>query len=101
MTPKYALDVVHRYIVMAVITTTLRHIPFGDSYSLVKADRPRFRCSSQGCEYSEIGSIPFKAQGHLITEPLKLYTEALLAYGMTLKEFSHIKGLQVRCKGYR
>ena len=30
------------------ITTTLRHIPFGDSYSLVEADRPRFRCSCQG-----------------------------------------------------
>ena len=30
---------------------------------------------------------------HLITEPLRLYTEALLAYGMTLKEVAHITGL--------
>ena len=75
------------------ITTTLRHIPLGDSYSLVEADRPRFRCSCQGCEYSEVGSIPFKAQGHLITESLRLYTEVLLAYGMTLKEVAHITGL--------
>ena len=78
------------------ITTTLRHIPLGDSYSLVEADRPRFRCSCQGCEYSEVGCIPFKAQGHLITEPLRLYTEALLAYGMTLKEVAHITG-QHKC----
>lgn len=76
-----------------VITTTLRYIPFGDSYSLVEADRPRFRCSSEDCEYSEVGCIPFKAQGHLITEPLRQYVEALLAYGMTLKEVSHITGL--------
>ncbi|SFS83290.1 zinc-finger of transposase IS204/IS1001/IS1096/IS1165 [Succinivibrio dextrinosolvens] len=75
------------------ITTTLRHIPLGDSYSLVEADRPRFRCSSQGCDYSEVGCIPFKAQGHLITEPLRQYTESLLAYGMTLKEVAHITGL--------
>ena len=75
------------------VTTTLRHIPLGDSYSLVEADRPRFRCSSQCCEYSEVGCIPFKAQGHLITEPLRQYTEALLAYGLTLKEVAHITGL--------
>lgn len=75
------------------VTTTLRHIPLGDSYSLVEVDRPRFRCSSQCCEYSEVGCIPFKAKGHLITEPLRQYTEALLAYGMTLKEVAHITGL--------
>lgn len=75
------------------ITTILRHIPLGDSYSVVETKRSRFRCSNEDCEYREVGCIPFKSQEHLITEPLRQYAESLLAYGMTLKKVSHITGL--------
>lgn len=74
-------------------TTSLRHIPLGNSYSIVETQRPRFRCSSKSCEYSEVGCVPFKAKGHLITEVLRQYVDALLVYGMTLKEVFHITGL--------
>lgn len=71
--------------------TRLRHLPFGDSYTVIEASRVRYRCTN--CEHSEFIPIGFKTEGHLITEQLKHYTESLLAYGHTLKSVANITGL--------
>lgn len=71
--------------------TRLRHLPFGDRYTVIEAARERYRCTN--CEHSEFIPIGFKAEGHLITEQLRNYTESLLAYGHTLKAVANITGL--------
>lgn len=71
--------------------TRLRHLPFGDSYTVIEAARVRYRCTN--CEHSEFIPIGFKTEGHLITEQLRNYTESLLAYGHTLKAVANITGL--------
>lgn len=69
----------------------LRHLPFGDSYTVIEAARVRYRCTN--CEHSEFIPIGFKTEGHLITEQLKNYTESLLAYRHTLKAVANITGV--------
>ena len=71
--------------------TRLRHLPFGDSYTVIDATRVRYRCTN--CEHSEFIPIGFKTEGHLITVQLRNYTESLLAYGHTLKAVANITGL--------
>lgn len=71
--------------------TRLRHLPFGDSYTVIEASRVRYRCTN--CEHSEFIPIGFKTEGHLITVQLRHYTESLLAYGHTLKSVANITGL--------
>lgn len=46
--------------------TRLRHLPFGESYTVTEAERVRYRCTN--CEHSEFIPIDFKTEGHLITE---------------------------------
>ena len=69
----------------------LRHLHFGDSYTVIEAARVRYRCTN--CEHSEFIPIGFKTEGHLITEQLKNYTESLLAYRHTLKAVANITGV--------
>ena len=74
-------------------STNLRHVPIGDRYSVVNVRRDRFRCSNPECGCSKTAEINFKSKGHLVTEPLRNYAERLLAFGMTLKQVSHITGM--------
>lgn len=74
-------------------TTSLRHIPIGNTYSVIDVVRARYRCSNKDCEYSEVTDIEFKSNSHLLTEQLRNYAESLLAQGLTLKEVSDITGL--------
>ncbi len=71
--------------------TRLRHLPFGNSYTVIEATRVRYRCTN--CEHSEFIPIGFKTGCHLITDQLRNYTESLLAYGHTLKAVANITGL--------
>lgn len=71
---------------------TLRHIPFGGSYTHVSFDVCRFYCEQ--CGHSHMRNIPFKAEHHMITTALKQYVEDLLASGQfTLKAIVEMCGL--------
>ena len=70
---------------------TLRHLCFGGSLSAVRFDRVQFLCR---CGHSHMQAVPFKADGHRISEELYQYTRDLLALGTyTLKQVAEITGL--------
>jgi len=74
--------------------TTLKHLSFGSMRLKVKVERARLRCPV--CGHSNIQQLPFKAQGHDITEPLETYVRELLSTGMyTLKSISYITGVGI------
>jgi len=73
---------------------TLAHLPQGSSYTHIEVKRRRVRCTNPKCNYNYTYPINFKADGHMITQPLLNFTEDLLSYGtMTLKTISHLTGL--------
>ena len=67
------------------VVTCLRHTPFGSTYTSISVARSRYRCSKEGCDYSFAEVIPFKVDGHLITQELQEYVETELSLGKTLK----------------
>ena len=71
----------------------LNHLPFGETYTEIRVKRRRVRCTASGCHYHFTYGVPFKAEGHMITQLLLVYTQDLLEYGFTLKETSFITGL--------
>ncbi len=71
--------------------TMLRHLSFGSRLSVVCFNKLRYRCAQ--CGHTQMQSIPFKAEGHNITQELHQYARELLAYGFTNKEVSEITGL--------
>lgn len=71
--------------------TTLRHLPFGDSYSCISFEKHRFYCPN--CEHTYMQPVDFKAKNHNITICLERYAKDLLAYGFTNKEVSDLTGL--------
>ena len=71
---------------------TLRHLPFGESLTSVRLPHAQLRC--QGCSATKMQRIPFRAEGHMVTEPLRQYVRDLLASGsLTNKEVAEITGL--------
>ena len=71
---------------------TLRHLCFGNTLSCVKFCRTQFFCPE--CSSTNMQRIPFKADGHFITNELYQYTRDLLAHGTyTLKQVAEITGL--------
>lgn len=74
------------------INNTLRHLCFGSTLSCVKFSKTQLLCP--GCGATKMQTIPFKADGHLITNELFQYTRDLLAHGTyTLKQVAEITGL--------
>ncbi len=70
----------------------LRHINIGGAFSDLCFDHYQLACSC--CSYSQMQTIPFKADNHLITKELHQYAWDLLAYGTyTLKQVSELTGL--------
>ena len=70
----------------------LQHLCFGDKLSLVIFQRIQFFCCD--CHAVKRQDVPFKAEGHRITEALYNYTRDLLAHETyTLKQVSEITGL--------
>ena len=73
-------------------TITLRHLPFGGDLSCITFAHRQFLCPE--CKATKMQHIPFKADGHEITEELYNYTRDLLASGnYTNKEVAQITGL--------
>lgn len=72
---------------------SLTHLPIGNSYTKLTIDRQRLRCMNKGCGYNYTFEIDFKADGHLLTQPLVNYMRDLLSLGMTLKEISQLTGV--------
>ena len=71
---------------------TLRHLCFGSTISCVKLSITQFFCPE--CGSTNMQRIPFKADGHFITNELYQYTRDLLAYGTyTLKQVAEVTGL--------
>ena len=75
------------------IEVNLRHLPIGDTYTTLNVKRRRLRCVNPACKYNYTVPIDFKAEGHLITFQLLSFTQDLLAQHFTLKEVSHLTGL--------
>lgn len=74
------------------INNTLRHLCFGSTLSCLKFSKAQLLCP--GCGVTKMQTIPFKADGHLITNELFQYTRDLLAHGTyTLKQVAEITGL--------
>ena len=73
--------------------TGLRHIPFGDTYTVLDVKHRRLRCLTPKCGYNYTCPIDFKASGHMITTQLLEFTENLLELGMTQKNAAFITGL--------
>lgn len=71
---------------------TIRHLPFGSSYSQVSYKTSRLYCEK--CGHSHMRSVPFKAGNHRITLPLKQMVEDMLATGwFTNKQIAELTGL--------
>ena len=71
---------------------TLRHLPLGGNLTHVRFSHRQLRCPD--CKATKMQHIPFKAEGHEITEELYNYVMDLLAFGCyTNKEVSEITGL--------
>ena len=73
------------------VSFTLAHIPFGSSYTKLVISRHRLRCKN--CSYTYTFTADFKADGHLITEPLETFIRDLLFQGLILKEVAGIAGV--------
>ena len=70
----------------------IRHLSIGEHLTCLEFPHHQLRCPSCGATKSQ--NIPFKAQGHMITEPLHTYTRDLLAKGTyTNKQVAEITGL--------
>jgi len=70
----------------------LRHLPIGGTLSCVSFVHHQLQC--RDCGATKMQNIPFKAAGHLITEPLHRYARDLLASGTcTNKLVGEITGL--------
>lgn len=73
-------------------TITLRHLPFGGDLTCVSLAHRQLRCPD--CKATKMQYLPFKADGHEITEELYNYARDLLALGdYTNKEVGNITGL--------
>ena len=71
---------------------TLRHLPFGSSYTALNFDKAQLFCPE--CKATKMQYIPFAAPGHRMTVGLYTYTRDLLARGTyTLKEVAELTGL--------
>lgn len=69
----------------------LRHLCIGSALSRVCFDHKQLLCK---CGHSHMQTVPFKAEGHLMTIELYQYARDLLALGTyTLKQVSEITGL--------
>jgi len=73
-------------------STTLRHLGFGAYLTCIRFNRSQFYCPN--CHFSKMQIVPFKANGHRITNELYNYTRDLLATGKyTNKQIAEITGL--------
>ena len=66
------------------------HLPYGNTRTEFSIERQRYECTNPECRESFSEDIPFKMEDHRITKALQLFTEDLLAYGLTLKEVAAI-----------
>jgi transposase len=74
------------------VTTTLKDIPSGNSYSEVQVLRHRWLCTDKKCHYCWTEPIDFKDQDHLLTCSLATYICGLLQQGLSMKEIASITG---------
>lgn len=74
------------------LETSIRHIPFGQSYNVVRCKKIQYRCPK--CNKTHSQDIPFQAPNHLITKELLTYIESLLAKGTyTNKDIAELAGV--------
>lgn len=69
----------------------LRHVPIGLKISYVFYDRHQLLCPE--CGKTKMERVPFQAEGHRMTEELKVAVEEYLMLGMTNRMISEITGL--------
>lgn len=70
----------------------IKHIPIGDKYSRISIERKQLICCN--CGSTKTQDIPFKDLNHLVTKPLRNYTEELLSTGnFNNKEVAYLTGL--------
>lgn len=92
--PCYCPICYHQVSDNGTLPCTLAHLPLGDRYTRVEVQRRRVRCSNPQCGYNYTYPVDFKADGHMITQPLLNYTQHLLSYeSLTLKAVAHLTGL--------
>ena len=70
---------------------SLKHLPFGGSYTSLQVQRTRLICPY--CSYSYTYPLEFKAKDHFITCALETFTEDLLAMGFNLKSVALLTDL--------
>ena len=71
---------------------TLRHLPFGGSYTVLNFDKVQLFCPK--CKATKMQYVSFAAPGHRMTAELYNYARDLLARGTyTLKEVAELTGL--------
>ena len=71
---------------------TIKHIPIGGTYSCIYISAVQLLCPK--CGKTKMQKIPFKDEGHFITNAVKTYTQDLLATNnFTLKEVAYLTGL--------
>lgn len=71
---------------------TLRHLPIGGELSVIRFVHYQFRCHE--CGTTRVQFIPFKAEGHRMTEQLNQFVLDLLALNVfTIKQISNMTGL--------
>lgn len=76
----------------ASTNVTLRHLPFGNSFTMLNFDKTQLFCPK--CKATKMQHIPFAAPGHRMTAELYTYTRDLLARSTyTLKEVAELTGL--------
>jgi transposase len=70
----------------------IRHLPIGGDLSVLRFPHHQLRCSK--CHKAKVHFLPFKAEGHMITDALYQYALDLLASGVyTNKQVAEITGL--------
>ena len=69
----------------------LLHLPFGAELNTISFPRSRFICPVCGSTWMQ--EVPFKAEGHFITQHLEAFANDLLGNGLTLKKVSELTGL--------
>ena len=69
----------------------LLHLPFGGELNTISFPRARFICPVCGSTWMQ--EVPFKAEGHFITQQLEAFANDLLENGLTLKKVSELTGL--------
>ena len=64
------------------VQSEIKHIPYGDTYTVINLTRKQYRCRK--CGRTHIIDVPFKGQGHNITQDLYDFIVTRMQQGLTI-----------------